>query len=537
MAKGRLHALAAFALLGIGSGRPGPPITLRDVAREAGVVSRFEAKSRGKHDLTEIMGGGVALLDADGDGWLDLFFCNGRAPCRLFLNKRDGTFADATEASGAPGPAFSMGAAVGDIDGDGRDDLFVSGWRGQKLYRNEGGGRFADVTARAGLESELWSASAAFADLDGDGDLDLYVANYLAFDPATAPFCGAPDGRRDYCGPEEFPAQPDRLYRNDGEGHFADVTRAAGVDLPDGRGLGVLIADLCGDGRPDIYVANDGTACWLFENKGDLRFEEVGLAAGVALDGRGDPIAGMGVATGDLGGDGLAELAVTNFFGRSTIAFRGLGGGQFAEASGPFGLSAATRSVLGFGMALVDFDGDGWLDLAQANGHVLDRARLGEPTAMRPTLLRNREGRLVDASDEAGKWASRPILGRGLAVGDLDRDGRPDLVIHALDAPALVLRNESPVGNRLGLELVGRLPSPRSAVGSRVRATAGGRTLVREVVGGGSYLSASDRRISLGLGGAKVVDRLEVTWPSGRVEVWEGLPAGKARLVEGTASR
>jgi hypothetical protein len=524
-----------------------PTLAFRDVAAESGVVFRFDTGSRGKHDLPEIMGGGVALLDADGDGRLDIFLCDGGPivpgpgrpdpPCRLFLNRGGGKFTDITDRAGAPGPSYGMGAAVGDFDGDGRDDLFVTGWRDQRLYRNLGGGRFEDVTRRAGLTCDAWSTSAAFADLDGDGDLDLYVATYLEFDSARAPYCAAPDGRRDYCGPEEFTAQPDRLYRNDGDGHFTDVSHAAGIDLPDGRGLGVLVADLTGDARPDIFVANDGTACWLFENRGGLRFREVGREAGVALDGRGEPLAGMGVALGDLDGDGRPDLVVSNFLGRSTIAFQGRGNGLYLDASAALGLSAATRDVLGFGLALADFDGDGWLDLLQVNGHVLDRARLGVPFAMRPLALRNVGGRYVDASRTAGPWFDRPILGRGLAVGDLDGDGRPDAVVNTLDAPAAVLRNLSTGGRFVTLDLVGRPPSPSRAIGTRIRATVAGRTLVRDVVGGGSYLSASDSRIHLGVGSAAAVERLEIRWPSGRRESWKGLAAGESiKLIEGTGS-
>ncbi len=448
----------------------------RDVAAEANVNFRFDAGSRGKHDLPEIMGGGVALIDADGDGRLDLYFCNGGPiapdaegddpPCRLYRNDGGGRFTDITDRAGAPGPRYAMGAAVGDYDGDGRDDLFVSGWGDQRLYRNAGG-RFDDVTDAAGLASDLWSTSAAFADLDDDGDLDLYVASYVRYDPKTAPYCAAPDGQRDYCGPEVFPAQPDRLYRNNGDGTFTDVSDDAGIALPGGRGLGVLIADMTGDRRLDVFVANDGTPCWLFENHGGLRFEEVGVTAGVAVDGSGQALSGMGIARGDVDGDRQPDLLVSNFHGRSTIGFQAIAPGEYRDASRTFGLTVTT-SVLGFGLGLADFDNDGDLDLLQANGHVLDRARLGEPLAMRPLLLRNARGRFEDVSATAGPWFRQPILGRGVAVGDLDGDGRPDAVVAALDAPAAVLRNVSTAGHFLTLELVGKPPACRQPIGAKV---------------------------------------------------------------------
>jgi enediyne biosynthesis protein E4 len=523
-------------------------IVFREVAAEAGVSFRFDNGSRGKHDLPEIMGGGVALFDADGDGRLDIYFCNGGPigtstgnkpdpPCRLYRNRGDWHFEDITSQANAPGPSYAMGAAVADYDGDGRADLFVTGWRDQRLYRNLGGGRFLDVTQHAGLTSGLWSTSAAFADLDGDGDLDLYVATYLDYDPDSPPYCAAPDGQRDYCGPEDFPAQPDRLYRNNGDGTFADVSQSAGIDRLQGRGLGVLIAELTGDNWPDIYVANDGTPCRLFANQGNLRFAEVAEIAGVARDGQGHALAGMGVALGDLDGDGRSDLVVTNFFNRSTVAFQAQASpkGTYRDNASWLGLTAATRAVLGFGVALADFDGDGRVDLIQANGHVLDRARLGIPFAMRPTILRNSGSQLIDVAGTAGSWFDRPILGRGLAIGDLDGDGRPDVVLNGLDAPAAILRNASVGGRFLNLEIIDRAGRP--ALGARVRVTSGGRTRVGELVAAGSYLSASEPHLCFGLGMADAIDRVEVDWPWGQTESWTRplRPAqGLMRIKQGT---
>lgn len=289
---------------------------------------------------------------------------------------------------------------------------------------------------------------------------------------------------------------------------------------------------MTGDRLPDLFVANDGSACWLFENQGGMRFREVGEARGVAFDGQGNALAGMGVARGDFDGDGRPDLVVSNFYDRSTVAFQALGKGNYRDVSVSLGLTAATRSVLGFGILLEDFDGDGRLDLFQANGHVLDRARLGVPFAMRPMVLRNEGRRFVDASAGAGPWFGRSMLGRGVAVGDFDRDGRPDVVVNSLDGSASLLHNESRGGRWLVVDLVGRHAG--SAVGARVKATVGPRVLVREVVGGGSYLSASEGCLFLGVGAASGVERLEVSWPSGRVETWNDLEVGgRHRLEEG----
>ncbi|WP_165074109.1 CRTAC1 family protein [Paludisphaera rhizosphaerae] len=516
-------------------------ICFEDVARSAGIDFQFHAGSRGRHDLPEIMAGGLALFDADGDGLLDVFLCQGGPiqptpgaidpPCRLYRNLGGLKFEDRTATAGIPGPSYAMGVAPADFDGDGRIDLFVTGWRGRRLYRNLGDCRFEDVTVAAGVAGESWTTGAAWADLDGDGDLDLYVAGYVAFDPAAAPYCAAPDGRRDFCAPEDFDPEPDHIYRNDG-GRFVDVVREAGLPQREERGLGVLIADFDGDRRPDVFVANDGGRCWMLANRGGLHFEDVAEAAGTARDGGGRALAGMGTAAADLDGDGLIDLAVTNFLGRSTIAFRGLDGrGGFRDESSRLGIAAATREVLGFGVVAADFDADGRIDLLQANGHVLDRARLGVPFAMRPILLQGRAGGFDDASKRGGPWFSRPALGRGLAVGDLDDDGRLDVAAASLDVPFALLVNRTPAASVVHIDLVNRQGVP--AIGARVTARIGGRTEVTGLVGGAGYLSSSPPRLTFSLGSASAIETLEIAWPWGGVEIRRDIrPGMPLRIVE-----
>ena len=524
-----------------GNSRP----LFEDTAARSGIHFQFQNGARGKHDLPEIMGGGLAMFDADGDGLLDLFFCNGgqitikaqetKGSCRLFMNRGRWRFEETTATAGVPGPRYAMGTAVGDIDGDGREDLFVTGWGEQTMYQNLGMGRFEDVTAKAGLAQAGWGSSAALADLDGDGDLDLYVCHYVDFDPARAPYCAAPDGKRDYCGPEVLAAQAHRLYKNKGNGTFEEVGQQSGLKGFEGRGLGVLVSDMNGDGRLDLFVANDGSACWLLENRGGFAFAEVAVTSGVAMNGRGEALAGMGVAQGDLDGDGRPDLLATNFYERGTVAWRALGGGLYQDDSDAFGIRGLTRASNGFGLALEDFDLDGTLDLLQANGHVVDRERLGVPLAMPLRYLSNKGGRFQDSSSVAGPAIRQKLLGRGLAVGDLDNDGRPDAVVAALDSPALVLKNQA-AATGLTLDLVAVGAGSRSPVGAVVKTTYQGKPLVRVVSAGGSYLSTSARELHLPVEQSTgTVERLEVQWPSGRLEVFENLPGGRrTRLTEGS---
>ena len=431
---------------------------------------------------------------------------------------------------------YGFGVAVGDFDNDGRPDIFVTRWRSYALYHNLGDGRFEDVTARAGLGGDRdWPTSAAWADLDNDGDLDLYVCHYLKWDAENPLLCATRRAAKNgYCDPRLLPSLPDHVFRNDG-GRFIDVTEQAGIVDREGRGLGVVAADLDDDGKIDLFVANDTTANFFFRNQGGFRFTEEGLESGLAASASGGYLAGMGVACGDFDGDGRLDLAVTNLLGRIDHALsqprRGLGS---ATGRPRPALAAPTRFVLGFGLSALDANNDGRLDLAQANGHV-DDYRPAVPYLMPAQLfLGDGAGKLVDVSDRAGPPWRLPRLGRGLAVGDLDNDGRTDVVIVAQNAPLALLHNQSASQNHsLTLALEGTA-SNRDAVGARVAVTVLGKTQVAARLGGGSYLSASDHRLHFGLGPAQKVDRVEVTWPTGRRDCYQGLAADAGyRLREG----
>jgi tetratricopeptide (TPR) repeat protein len=528
-------------------------LAFTDDADAAGLRFVCHNPDTAQHQLPEAFGGGLALFDYDGDGWLDVYCVQGgpftqpanigstspNSGDRLFHNRGDGHFDDVTAASGIGRlpRGHGHGVAVGDVDGDGRPDVFVTRWRSYALYRNKGDGTFEDTTTRAGLGgAREWPTSAALADLDGDGDLDLYVCHYAAWDVENPRLCRN-TANNDYiiCSPLDAAALPDHLFRND-QGRFVDVTAEAGIVDLDGRGLGVVAADLDGDGRVDLFVANDSSANFLFRNIGGLRFEEVGHVAGLAGNASGGYQAGMGVAAGDVDGDGLIDLAVTNFYGESTTFYRNWGGGNFTDATASVGLAMASRRLLGFGVALFDADNDGRLDLASANGHVTD-LRPNYPYQMPAQLLINGvDRRLTDVSDRAGACWLVPRIGRGLAVGDLDNDGRLDVLILSHNQPLAYLHNRTEGGRFLSLRLAGSA-SNRDAVGAKVAVFAGGRRRMAQRVGGGSYQSASDPRLHFGLGQADRVESVEIVWPSGRIDRFRDLPTNTGYLLREGAGR
>jgi tetratricopeptide (TPR) repeat protein len=498
----------------------------------------------------ELMCGGVALFDYDRDGWLDVYVVQaGPFPPRestsyegdrLYHNKGDGTFEDVTEPTGIAGfrRGYGNGVTCGDFDNDGWPDLFVTRWRSYALYRNRGDGRFEDVTERAGFAGDRdWPTSAAFADLDGDGDLDLYVCHYFVYDPKNPKRChraDSPGGSE--CMPLDYPSLPDHVFRNDG-GKFHDVTAQAGFTDPNGRGLGVVAAHLDDDDQIDLFVANDMTANYLFVNRGGFHFEEAGHTAGVAASADGFYKSGMGVACGDLDGDGLTDLAVTNFYGESITYFRNIGAGYFADQTAQIGMLAPTRPLLGFGHAFLDTNNDGRLDDLSANGHIFDgRPRI--PFAMPLALLAGTpSGRLADVSARAGEPFGPLHLGRGLAIGDLDNDGRIDAIVLAQNEPLVYLHNvtEKP-GRFLTLALEGTR-SNRDAVGARVAVKAGGLRVVAERIGGSSYQSANDPRLHFGLGGAANIDSIEIRWPSGQTDRFTSVQPGRAYLAREGAQK
>lgn len=485
----------------------------------------------------EVMGSGVALFDFDNDGRLDMFFVNGasfpdpnpgkEAPRktssdywnRIYRQKTDGTFEDVTAKAGLSGEGYGMGVAVGDYDNDGYEDLFVAGFPENHLYHNNGNGTFTDVTREAGVSGAGWSTSAIWVDLDQDGLLDLVVLRYLDWN-FDDKYCPTPDGKRSYCDPKSFPAIAPLVYRNDGKGHFEEVAQKIGLGKT-GKELGVAIADYDRDGKIDLFIANDGIPEFLYHNKGNGTFEEVGLSANVATDDNGRSFAGMGVVFQDLNNDGLPDLLVGDLAQQTYSHFLNRGDGTFDYSSASAGLTRLTMAHSGWGLQTLDTDNHGWKDLIVAQGHVNVDIQKDNPQLHYlepPMLLRNTGRGFENISAHLGDAASMTMAGRGVAVGDLDNDGLVDVVIASNDGRAYVFHNQSKTSHHwVTLQLVGGL-SNRDAIGAEIRIATARAQQMTTVTTGGSYQSSSDKRVHFGLGDEDAIQSVQIRWPSGATE-------------------
>jgi len=541
-----IAALLAIRLVELaGAAQEQTHVQFVNIASEAKVAFKHENGATPQKYMPETMAGGSIILDYNNDGWPDIFFVNGGsfvdkqkaagARHRLYRNNKDGTFTDVTATSGIGVSGFGMGACSADYDNDGWPDLYITSVGGNKLYHNNGSGAFTDVTEKAGVGSQLWSASCAFGDIDNDGYVDLYVTNYVDFSVQNNKYCVYTGDTRVYCHPNVYNGVPDILYRNNGDGTFSDVSRSAGIYRPDGKGLGVVFGDYDGDGWIDIYVANDSTPNFLFHNKGKGVFEEVGLLAGVAVGSDGQALAGMGTDMGDVDGDGLLDIFVTNLDRQTHNLYRNLGKGLFADVTFESGVGEATLPFVGFGAVFFDYDNDTDLDLAIANGDVIDNVSLFRDSTsyeQRNLLLQNDGmGKFRDVGPASGPGFALKKPSRSLSAADIDNDGDLDLLIGNVGQTADLLRNDGGNNNNsLSIRTVGS-KSNRDGIGARLKLTIGGKVLLQEVRAGSSYLSQSDLRVHFGMGKAPRAERLEIRWPSGAVEVLQDVEANQILTV------
>jgi hypothetical protein len=549
--------LTTMVLGGTGPSPPGfstateTPSPFLDVAPKAGIEFKHQRGASDKKHLVETMGSGCALLDYDSDGLLDVLLINGgttpdslvKEPMRphaLYRNLGNGQFKDVTAQAGLIGNgSYGQGVAVGDYDNDGHPDVYVTNFGPNILYRNNGNGTFSDVTERAGVSAPGLSSSAAFFDFDNDGYLDLYVANYLNYRYEANPAC-VEKHIRSYCHPRYFPGITPNLYRNLGDGRFQDVSEKSGLGRLEGKSLGVVAADIDGDGWMDIYVANDTTRNFLLKNNGNGTFADMTLLSGTGYNSEGEAEAGMGVDASDYDGDGLVDLVVTNYDLETNALYRNEGGWQFSDQRWSAGVAKADHRFLGFGTGFFDFDNDGDRDLLVVNGHVLDNVELIREalTYAQPNqLLENRSGTFVENLEFLRYSSLSPRVGRGAAFGDVDNDGDLDVLIsNSGQTPTLLINQVGQKKSWVLLKLIGTR-SNRDGVGAKIVITTDQLSQTDQVTGGGSYLSASDSRAHFGLGDSETIKTLKIRWPSGTEELFRDLRTNRVIEIKEGATK
>ena len=523
-------------------------VQFTNVTKAAGIDFIHFKGNNGVATILEEAGPGACVGDYDGDGFQDVYFVNGRdlynrgikVRNALYRNNADGTFTDVTEKAGVPGNAYGLGCVWGDYNNDGHPDLYVTQYGKNILYRNNGDGTFSDVTEKAHVDGTdfgtVFHSGATFFDYDRDGLLDLYAGGYVDFGPKSRRTCTIGYGIESSCLPQTYGGTPAVLYHNNGDGTFTNVTKAAKIFQPKGKNLSVGAADYDNDGWPDLFVANDGVEVYQYHNEGDGTFTDVALTSGVALTADGGTMAAMCISLGDYDNDGFLDLFISDFQDVPDHVWHNDGKGFFEEVSDRLGIAGPTKHVLSFGGGFFDFDNDGWLDLFIANGHVypgVEKAMPGVHYKQINSLFRNGgNGKFPEVTALSGNGFATPYLGRGVAFADFDNDGNMDLVVANNGDPPLLLRNAGGTGRHfLNFKLVGT-KSNRDAMGARIKLRAGGLSQLREIAGGGSYLSQSDLRAHFGLGQSTRADSVEVWWPSGVRQVFRDVEADKFYVIE-----
>ncbi len=524
-------------------GAPASPLGFRlvDVTSQAGVRFQHSSGAYGGKLLPETLGSGCAFLDYDRDGWQDILLINAmdwpghkrqRSTLRLYRNNRNGTFSDVTQSAGLDIEMYGMGVAVGDYNNDGFPDILITCVGQNRLFRNTGKGTFVDVTRASGLQGrQAFSTSALWFDYDRDGLLDLFVCNYVRWSPEHDVFCSLDGKLKSYCTPEAYRGDTCWLFHNRGDGTFEDVTATSGVFDSSSKSLGVAMFDYDQDGWPDLLVANDTQPNKLYRNLGNGKFKDVAVEAGLAFSAEGKARAGMGVDIGDFENSGKPGIAITNFDNEMIGLYRAVRTGVYDDISIPAGVGLPSRNTLGFGCGFLDADLDGALDLAVANGHIDETVRniRGNVGYAQPPqfFLNQGNGKFRDVAAEAGGGFDQPKVGRGLAFGDFDRDGDLDILLTTNNGPVFLYRNDQLAGNRsIRFHLVGT-KSNRDAIGATVRIFYNGQSQSRMVRGGSSYLSQSELPVTFGLGKRDKIDRATIEWPSGRTEEFKDLVAGR----------